>query len=543
MDTVIIGILGSRLDHGGLGNRRHERWRPSISLLMHDNLPVDEFVLIYHADEQQLATLTLNDMAAMSPQLRLTPYQVDYENPWDFEQVYSQLHEFTRGYPFDPEQNDYYVHITTGTHVAQICLYLLTEANYIPAKLLQTSPSKEGVQGCYQIIDLDLSRYDQIASRFAREAQDGIAYLKGGITTHNPAFNNLISQLEQVSIKSSAPMLLTGPTGAGKSRLAKRIYELKKQRGLVTGKLVEVNCAILRGDNAMSALFGHVRGAYTGAMTQRMGLLREADKGLLFLDEIGELGLDEQAMLLRAIEDKVFMPLGSDREVGSDFQLIAGTNRDLFEQVQLGRFREDLLARINLWTYQLPSLKQRIEDLEPNIEHELQQFTIKAGHKVSFNKAAREHYLKFARSAQALWRANFRDLNSSITRMATLATGGRITEELVAEEIGRLQYAWSGFGQQPVDDGLAGVLSAQALAELDLFDRLQLAEVVRVCRASRSLAEAGRVLFNHSRTQKASANDSHRLKQYLRKFGLEFQSVTRRPPVLAGQDGKEPPVR
>ncbi len=163
MDTVIIGILGSRLDHGGLGNRRHERWRPSISLLMHDNLPVDEFVLIYHADEQQLATLTLNDMAAMSPQLRLTPYQVDYENPWDFEQVYSQLHDFTRSYPFDPEQHDYYVHITTGTHVAQICLYLLTEANYIPAKLLQTSPSKEGVQGCYQIIDLDLSRYDQIA--------------------------------------------------------------------------------------------------------------------------------------------------------------------------------------------------------------------------------------------------------------------------------------------------------------------------------------------------------------------------------------------
>jgi transcriptional regulatory protein RtcR len=322
-------------------------------------------------------------------------------------------------------------------------------------------------------------------------------------------------------------MLLTGPTGAGKSRLAKRIYKLKKQRGLVTGKLVEVNCAILRGDNAMSALFGHVRGAYTGALTQRMGLLREADKGLLFLDEIGELGLDEQAMLLRAIEDKVFMPLGSDQEVGSDFQLIAGTNRDLFEQVQLGRFREDLLARINLWTYQLPSLKQRIEDLEPNIEHELQQFTIKAGYKVSFNKAAREQYLKFARSAQALWRANFRDLNSSITRMATLATGGRITEELVSEEIGRLQYAWSGFGQQPVDDGLAGVLSAQALAELDLFDRLQLAEVVRVCRASRSLAEAGRVLFNHSRTQKASANDSHRLKQYLQKFGLEFQGIVK----------------
>lgn len=527
MNNIIIGILGTRLDHGGLGRKRMERWRPSIGLLMQHNLPVAEFVLIHHQDEQQLAELTLSDMALQSPATRLTTYQVNYADPWDFEQVYSQLHEFTRSYSFDPEQNNYYVHITTGTHVAQICLYLLTEANYIPAKLIQTSPSKDGIQGSYQIIDLDLSRYDQIASRFAKEAQDGIAYLKGGIATKNSAFNYLISQIEQVSIKSTEPMLLTGATGAGKSCLAQRIYQLKKQRGQLTGRLVEVNCATLRGDNAMSALFGHVKGAFTGAMSPRLGLLCEANKGLLFLDEIGELGLDEQAMLLRAIEDKVFMPLGGDKTVSSDFQLIAGTNRDLFAQVRQGAFREDLLARINLWTYQLPSLKQRMEDLEPNIEHELQQFTIKAGHKVSFNNAAREQYLQFAHSPQAIWRANFRDLNSSITRMATLAVGGRITEQRVTEEIGRLQAAWAGFLPQAADDGLANVLSQQALAELDLFDRLQLAEVIRICRSSRSLAEAGRVLFNQSRTQKSSVNDSHRLKQYLQKFGLTFQELIR----------------
>ena len=125
----------------------------------------------------------------------------------------------------------------------------------------------------------------------------------------------------------------------------------------------------------------------TGAQNPREGLLREADKGLLFLDEVGELGSDEQAMLLRAIEDKSFMPFGSDHEVSSNFQLIAGTNRDLYEQVLLGKFREDLLARMNLWTYELPSLKNRLEDLEPNIEHELHQFTIKAGHKVMNTRA------------------------------------------------------------------------------------------------------------------------------------------------------------
>ena len=114
-----------------------------------------------------------------------------------------------------------------------------------------------------------------------------------------------------------------------------------------------------------------------------------------------------------------------------------------------GLFREDLLARINLWTYRLPSLKERIEDLEPNLEHELAKFTQAAGYKVSFNRAARSLYLQFANSPEALWRANFRDLNSSITRMATLASGGRISEDIVGGEISRLKQAWSGFQNQP----------------------------------------------------------------------------------------------
>src|SRR5205814_2666405 len=107
----------------------------------------------------------------------------------------------------------------------------------------------------------------------------------------------------------------------------------------------------------MSALFGHTKGAFTGALKDRPGLLRTADRGVLFLDEIGEMGADEQAMLLRALEEKRFLPLGSDREVASDFQLIAGTNRDLKEAVAAGRFRDDLLARVDLWTFRLPALK------------------------------------------------------------------------------------------------------------------------------------------------------------------------------------------
>ncbi len=117
---------------------------------------------------------------------------------------------------------------------------------------------------------------------------------------------------------------------------------------------MEVNCATLRGDNAMSALFGHVKGAFTGAIQARGGLLKEAGGGILFLDEIAELGADEQAMLLKAIEEKRFFPYGSDHETESDFSLIAGTHRNLAQRVSEGLFREDLYARINMWTFALP---------------------------------------------------------------------------------------------------------------------------------------------------------------------------------------------
>ena len=529
----MIGVLGIRLDHGGLGAKRWRRWRPNLSMLTQQSIEINEFILIYHKDEDELAELTIKDMAEISPQTKVHTHIVDYDDPWDFEQVYSQLHDFASKQPFDAEKNNYLVHITTGTHVVQICLYLLTEANYIPGQLLQTAPSAKGKGqpvGKYQIIDLDLSRYDQIASRFERESRQAIAFLKGGIETRNKAFNALIKQLEQVSIRSTEPILLTGATGVGKSRLARLIFDLKKQRGKISGKLVEVNCATLRGDNAMSAIFGHIKGAYTGAASDRKGLLLEADQGLLFLDEIGELGLDEQAMLLRAIEDKTFMPFGSDKESQSDFQLIAGTNRNLFKQVEKGEFREDLLARINLWSYEMPSLKARIEDLAPNIEHELELYTHKARYKVAFNKSAKEKYLIFAHSEQALWKANFRDLNSSITRMATLASGGRITEEIVEIEIQRLSNDWHSY--QPANDNhnsqdiLHKVLSKEAIEKMDLFERIQLTEVIRICQQSKSMADAGRKLFNISREAKANTNDSHRLRVYLRKYGLEFRELS-----------------
>jgi len=180
----------------------------------HEDLLVSRLELLHPKRFAQLAETIRTDISRVSPETEVRLWPHDTADPWDFEEVYGALH--------------------------------------IPGRLLQTNPPAPGQRGkeagTFRVIDLDLSRYDRIASRFAREA--------------------------------------------------------------IAGPFVEVNCATLRGDAAMSALFGHVKGAFTGAMRDRPGLLLGANRGLLFLDEVAELGVDEQAMLLRALEEKRFLPLG-----------------------------------------------------------------------------------------------------------------------------------------------------------------------------------------------------------------------------------------
>lgn len=532
---VVLGMLGTTLD-SGKGPGRWEKWRPTVSLGMHQDFLLDRLELLLDQRRYgKLAEVVREDLAQASPETQVRLHDTYLPDPWDFEGVYAALHDFLGGYEFKPDEEDYYVHITTGTHVSQICWFLLTESRHFPGRLLQTSPPRKqggGDPGTYAVIDLDLSRYDLIAQRFQQQRLQDRDLLKSGIATRNAAFNRMIEQIETVATRSKAPMLLMGPTGAGKSQLAKRVFELKKLKHQLPGQFVEVNCATLRGDGAMSALFGHVKGAYTGAAGDRAGLLRSAHRGLLFLDEIGELGLDEQAMLLRALEEKRFLPVGSDKEVESDFQLIAGTNRDLHEAVQRGRFRDDLLARLNLWTYRLPGLAERAEDIEPNLDFELERWSREQHQRVTFNREARERYLRYATSAEAAWSGNFRDLGASVMRMATLANAGRIQTAQVEEEIERLRRLWrSGRPASPLQ-----ALLGERWDELDRFDRVQLEDVVRACARAKSLSQAGRELFAVSRSLRASTNDADRLRKYLARFELDWDQLRAAAAELAQGD-------
>jgi transcriptional regulatory protein RtcR len=539
MRRVVIGFLGSTLDRRSKAER-WDKWRPTISVCQHEDLLISRFHLLYPPRDIGLAKSIKADLAAVSPETEVCLEALELRNPWDFEEVFSRLLDYSRRFPFQPEEEEYLLHITTGTHVAQICLFLLTEAGFFPGKLLQTGPGRHNSPpGTYEIIALDLSKYDSIAKRFAQQMHDDISFLKSGINTRNPRFNRLIQEIEKVALRSSTPILLTGPTGAGKSRLARQIFALKKRQQKLPGEFIEVNCATLRGDTAMSTLFGHRKGAYTGAAQDRTGLLKVADGGVLFLDEIGELGGDEQAMLLRAIEEKRFLPMGTDREEGSEFQLICGTNRDLGTEVHRGLFREDLFARIKFWSFRLPGLAERREDIEPNIEYELLLRSRECGKPVTFNREALRTYLDFAMSAAASWPANFRDLNSSIQRMAVMSEGNRIGREDVIRELERLTEEWqsiprhSGSTRPQNDTELSGLIGEKAVQELDLFDQIQLIEVINICRSAPNLAEAGRRLFAESRQRKRATNDSDRLRKYLHRFGITWEMLSGRPYPMA----------
>ena len=564
--TAVIGFLGTTLDNG-FNDKRWQRWRPTVSLGLHDELLVDELHILYSKRDKRLFKIIVDDVAQVSPNTTVIGHHVALASPWDFADVYTELYDFAAGFNFQ-DNTDYLLHLTTGTHVAQICWFLLVEAGFIPADLIQTSPcprpDQADPQGRYQVIDLDVSRYDGLRERFEAEKQQHWQTLQANLVTQNAAYQKLISDIEKVATRSTAPILLMGATGAGKSQLAGQIYALKKAKASITqGKntleqFIEVNCATLRGDTAMSVLFGHVKGAFTGAATGRDGLLKSADGGLLFLDEIGELGLDEQAMLLTVLEEQRFYPLGSDTPISVSFQLMAGTNKDLRQAVANGEFRADLFARLNTWTFFLPSLKDRLEDLPANIDYELARLGSEQQQHYRFTPEARQLYEAFAISADATWQGNFRDLTASMIRLTTLAESKVIRNDDVQAEIDRLTHLWelpdslsgsnslindnkgnknspsdnnpdTSLDSETVEQGshniLRRYLDEEILTTIDPFDVVQLAYVIEVCINHKNQAAAGRYLYANSRDKLKSPNDSDRLRKYLMKFGLRFDGL------------------
>jgi formate hydrogenlyase transcriptional activator len=234
----------------------------------------------------------------------------------------------------------------------------------------------------------------------------------------------LRTALRQVEIvaPTDSTVLVLGETGTGKELIARAIHK-RSSRG--EGSFVKLNCAAMPSGLLESELFGHERGAFTGAITQKLGRFEEAHRGTLFLDEIGEIPLELQPKLLRVVQDQEFVRVGGTRTIKVDVRLIAATNRDLIKMVEEQRFRDDLYYRLNVFPICCPPLRDRPEDIEPLVRHFVQRF------------AARMHRRIEVIPTEALdamrrysWPGNVRELQNLIERAVILSSGSRLATPL-----------------------------------------------------------------------------------------------------------------
>ena len=240
-----------------------------------------------------------------------------------------------------------------------------------------------------------------------------------GIIGQSEPMRQMLSMVQTIA-PSDATVLISGESGTGKELIAKAIH---KSSNRSSGPYVAFNCAAITESLMESELFGHEKGAFTGADRRRDGRFVQADKGTLFLDEIGEMPLLMQAKLLRVIQEREVQPVGSDKILPIDVRIIAATNRDLAEEVAGGRFREDLFYRLNVFSLALPPLRERPEDVASLAQSFLENFAAKNGKQIKgFTPGAMDRLIRYT------WPGNVRELENVIERAVVLLLGEHVSE-------------------------------------------------------------------------------------------------------------------
>jgi two-component system nitrogen regulation response regulator NtrX len=240
----------------------------------------------------------------------------------------------------------------------------------------------------------------------------------------------VIERLEKVA-PTPARVLITGENGTGKELVARAVHALSPR---ARGPFVEVNCAAIPAELIESELFGHMKGSFTGAFADRAGKFEQADGGTLFLDEVGDMSLSAQAKVLRALQEGVISRVGSGKPLPVDVRVIAATNKDLEREIAAGRFREDLLYRLNVVPIDVPPLRERRSDLPQLVQHFVDQLTTRTG------LVAREFDAgAVKRLAAHDWPGNIRELRNAVERLLILSAGSTVTEEDVERlvDVGR----------------------------------------------------------------------------------------------------------
>lgn len=432
-----------------------ENDRPSVVLMVEDveelsravdNLAAleEQYQLILGAAGEGIYGLDRNGRITFgnSASTEIIGWQVDDVKGEFAHDVHHHSHE--DGSHYAREQCPIYAAIHDGEiHRVDDEVFWHTDGTPVPVEYTSTPIMKNGTPDGAVVVFRDISErreaererleaFEQI-KRLTDQLEQERDYLRdelsitvnfGEIIGESPALKRTLSQIEAVA-KTPVTVLIYGESGVGKEMIARAIHNKSDRAG---GPMVKVNCASIPNELFESEFFGHVRGAFTGAHQDRIGRLKLADSGTLFLDEVGEIPLSMQGKLLRALQEQEFERVGDDKTQKVDVRIVAATNKDLASEVAAGRFREDLYYRLSVFPVEVPPLRNRKEDIAPLALHFIEHICRDLG-----RDAPRISQGQLALLKQHDWPGNIRELSNVIERAVILTTGSRLRLDLALQ--------------------------------------------------------------------------------------------------------------
>lgn len=425
MDKILVSWIGGNdLSTHLTGNTQSGLNGPVLSTLL--ATPFSKAFLLYNYPKDHVAPY-IEFLEKAVPDTTIQAVYCKLSSPIHFGDIHQAADGLLNKIFNNHQESTLNILLSPGTPAMQAVWILLGKTKY-PAVFYQSSV-EQGVQKVEIPFDIAAEFLPEIASRAGKQ----ITNLAAGTVPINAAFDDILTvnpQMEQLKAQATVmaqrdvPVLIYGETGTGKELFATAIHNASQRRNK---PFVPVNCGAIPPELIDSVLFGHIKGAFTGAISTRDGYFKEADGGTLFLDEFGELPLDAQVRLLRVVQSGELTPVGSSTPIKVNVRIVAATNRNLIEDVAAGKFREDLFYRIAVGVLHLPPIRDRKGDLGLISDAMLykinQEANIQPGYK----------HKNFSVKAKNLiynhpWKGNIRELYSTILRASLWSHGNKITE-------------------------------------------------------------------------------------------------------------------
>lgn len=502
----LVAWVGSA-DHAAAEEPSADGVGPIASALLADTTYDRVYLLTNYEHERSVAYCAwLADRVGIHSD-RIDLFDIDLPSPVDYDAIYSEVSKNLAAARLPQNGVQLTFHLSPGTPAMAVIWIVLARTRF-PARLIQTAPGK-GVQ--------EITFFTNVANAFLpeylRRGDERMDKLAAGPKTSAPEFARIVHRSDSVDRQIDlarriaaydVPVLILGETGTGKELFAEAIHAASRRAGK---PYLAVNCGAIPPELANAELFGHVKGAFTGAARDRKGHFQEAAGGTLFLDEIGDLPLDTQVRLLRALQSKEVTPVGSSKPVTVDVRIVAATHRDLMTDVAAGRFREDLFHRLAVGILNLPPLRERDGDIELLTDYFMDQINAEGVGGPEQNSKTISKNAKIL-LAQQTWPGNVRELYHTLSR-AAIWSRGNVVE---ADDIRSVLLPSPSRRRSPFERPLAQGVDLESL--LDEIKRHYITQALDKARGRKSVAAKLLGLASHQT-----------LSNWMKRLGMESDEL------------------